>query len=891
MNAYLLRHAIANIWCNPGQDRQFVYRLARLSPRAGVTTSFRLHYTRLPLPTEHTYHVYQLGRVVPRNLALPRRERRWVSLTELATDHQLHTELYVVNGIQFPRFESYVWLTPGQNLVVAVRINDRIHDLTDSDLYIRFYANAFFDSDRSEGERFIETRGLRVTDNQSLLKFQREIKDWMEGREGYPQYFVNGRLTHRIAPTTAGEGDVVEFLWDNSIKAVKDYPIADLRDFHSDLDTEKKFLLHYRDGGDRIEFYDDLDVYLIKPGDNDRFRGVTYHRNEGHWLRQLTHKDYSVPVERLRSFVATHTEDPRHEDDPDTWRSDAWETINDLTLRVYFRHSGYDRPLVPEAHRIQALYYLDDEDVVNAMVGDHATLDLWQAAELEKSPYVAFMGARPSFVYPLTYNDPSTDSEAKRDAQELVGDVYGYHAAASILADTPSEVFTDSGRTYAELAYSHQRNSTVFEYDENGVLLEWHPHVAGQWYRVHHPDCTRVEAIAGYGNSRSGYRLGTDNVEIPQGHNWRVYVCEVWDGEPTGEWEDITDSDNRRDYGFFDYNSDPHRWVWEVDADDVLGAVLVDDGFLCYDTTVTTADGHLRFSVTGKDTPVGPDGETPDETNPLYIPPGQLDVFLNGRALAETLDFTVQWPEVVIHNLEYLADSDDQDITVRGISFCDSNFERLATTEVGFVEHGVLSRNERFNLHSHKVYRVVINGHYHSVEDLVFDEERRASVIETERNGAPYFIQTPPVVFRDVYPKDQEAREKDDEREARISDYLTEYLPPIEPENPDFIETRYHLISVFANKLLHDLREDLFYPEGIEGHYSERDVREWCEDYRWLLDYDLCNTDYDQERVKIYPHWFGEPVALNLYKYRLYYRALQTFLRHPPDLSAFVTIA
>lgn len=887
MNEALLRHAIKNIWCNPAQDRQFTYKLARLTDHRGRRGTLHYFYERIALPTQDdTYYVYQIGQVMPRRIGMQTSKRRWISLAELANEQLLHTDVFTEAGIQFPRFETYVWQTPSRNLLIAVKKNTRIEVLDHATLYLRFYLNAYFVSDRSESSRWLDVRGIRVKTENDLLVFQRELADLVDAKGGFPRYWVNGRFVQNISLVTAAPDDVVEFILDSSIKRVVDFPISGLPEFESTLDAARKYILHYDDPSvNTIEFLDDVDAYLIKPGIQDRFMGVFYHHNEDSWMRMLTHKDYSVPVERLNAFVQTHPTDPRHQIDPIRWPKDQWDNLQQLTLRLYIRHSGYERPLVADSHRIQELYRLDSEHIVRAMTGVDSTLPLWQAANLERSPYVRFMSASPDFVRPIMFGDVEMTSEEKEQAQQFVGDVYGYHAAATVLAGTPSEVYTYQNVRYADLAFEHQINSTVFEYDEVGNLLEWRNHMGGRYYHPSNTNCKRIEAITGYGSFEQPTKFGTDPVNIHYGHNFRVMVKDVWAGVPQGDWRDITFAEDRANYGFFDDTVNPPRWVWTVDPTKYYGAVRADHGFLCYDFGLSKQNGTLRFSVINKELH---DGEW--EERPLDIPFGQLDVFLNGRALIEGLDYVVQWPEVVISNLEYLVDG-TQAVTVRNYGFGTPDGERIPVTESGFVRYGVLSNDQDYHIHTHKVTRVIIDGHYHNPADVHYDEARKALVIENERNGAPYQIQTPPVVFRDVYQMDYQARQEDDARDQAVADYMNEYFPKVEREDPDMIETQYHIISPFANKLLHDLVSGYLNPAKMYEHYSEHDIREWCKPYEWLLPYDLSNRDFVDSHIQIYPHWHEQPVEVTLYQYNFLVRALDVYLRHRPDVSPFLYVS
>jgi hypothetical protein len=886
MNAQLLRHAIANVWCNPAQDRQFVYRLARLTPRYGSHTHIRLFYEQLELPQlDVYYHIYQIGKAIPRRLGLPLKTRTWMRFSDLAESELLYSELYLDNGVQFPRFNSYIRLTENRNLIVAVPINDRIGDLEDSPLYLRVYSNAYFESDRSEGRRYIHCNGIRAKTQDDILLLQRELRLLTEDLGGYPYHFVNGRYVQDLSLTTAQVGDVLEYVLDGSIKRLVEFEVDDLPAFHSKLDTVRKYILHYDDPTvQQIEYLDDVDVFLINPTIQNRFTGVGYHRNETDWLRMLTHKDYSVPADRVKNLALSHPEDPRHLENSNRWSSTKWTTPKGKRLQVFIRHSGYERPLVPEASRIQELYRLSSQQIIEAMTGTDAVLGLWRAENLEQSAYVRTMSADPYVIHPISYNDPTVDDVAKKQQQELMGELYGYHAAATILANTPSPVENRNGALYAELAYEHWKNATVFEYDSAGVLLGWYYHPNGKHYPVRNPTCKTVEVLTGQGSKSPNTVYGSGSVTIPEGHNFRVYVTPMWRGIPQGQWVDITDMSALSDYGYLDTSTTPHVWRWLDDSDAVYGAVRIDDAFYCREIQMNRHAGHLSFSVMTVETHQGVRGETE-----LQIPYGQFDLFLNGRSLIEGLDYRVEWPRVTLNNYEYLT-PDVQKIVMRAHGFCHPDLTRLENDEFGFIQYGVLSNNHRFNVHEHKVRRIVVGGSYHRDSDLEYAEDNANVVIENASNGAPYQIQTPPVVFREVYDNDLLAREIDDEKDRAVSDYLTLKLPHPRVGTSDFIEQPYRVFSVFANKVMHDLLNGVLYPEGIKDQYGEDDIREWCQPYEWLLAIDICNTDYDDAHIEVYPHWYTEPVELDLYQYNFYVRTLEHYLRHRPDVSAFVKV-
>lgn len=883
MNAQLLRHAIANVWCNPAQDRQFVYKLARLTPRYGTRDHIRLYYEHVVMPTpEIKYHIYQIGHALPKRLGLPLKTQQWLRLSDLANDELLHTELYIESGIQFPRHSSYIRLTKNRNVIVAVAINDRIGDLEDQSLYLRFYSNAFFNSVRSEGRRYMRVDGLTVKTQDQLIALQRRLRIEVEELGGWTYHYVNGRFVHNLSLTTAQVGDVVEYVIDGSLKRKVVFKIDDLKAFHSTRDAAQKYILHYDDPSvDQIEYLDDLDVFLVKPSIADRYMGITYHRNTIDWLRMLTHKDYSIPRHRLDEFVEVHPVDPRSLENADQWPSDDWTSLSGMELHVYLRDSGYERPLIVESSRISELYKLPSKLIMESFTGVQGSLPLWRAANLEDSEYVRFMSALPREVHPITYNDVETTSQEKQNAQEFVGKVYGYHAASKYLSDTPTRVLEADGRRYVPLAYTHQTNATVFEYSEHGVLLGHYSHIDGEEYPTRNAEATVVEAITGHGTNRPNTVYGTVPVNLKDGYNFRAYVRRMWRDIPRGDWLEVT---HDSDYGYVDTDTVPNRWVWSVDPTTHYGAVRQDDSFFCRELTLDRHAGYFGFTLRAVETHQGYTGE-----EDLDIPYGDLDVYLNGKALIENLDYRVVWPRVIINNLEYLKPT-QQNVLVRAYGFCREDLSRNEVSEFGFMRFGALSHNHRYDIHEHKIRRVVVDGNYHHPDDVVYAEDVGAVIIQNERNGAPYTIQTPPTIFRNVYEDDGAARLIDDAKDRAISDYMTLKFPVEHPDTPDFIEAQYHVYSPFANKILQDLIKGHLVYGDLFRNYSETDIREWCKEYEWLLPYDICNTEYDQDHIEVYPHWGLEPVELPLIEYNLYVRIIKHYLRHTPDVSAFVKV-
>ena len=69
--SYLLDYVKNKIWCAPEQDKQIIYRAARISKPSGVVNYgyFMGRKIDMPNPTK-TYHVFSIGQIDPGFLSL-----------------------------------------------------------------------------------------------------------------------------------------------------------------------------------------------------------------------------------------------------------------------------------------------------------------------------------------------------------------------------------------------------------------------------------------------------------------------------------------------------------------------------------------------------------------------------------------------------------------------------------------------------------------------------------------------------------------------------------------------------------------------------------------------------------------------------------------------------
>ena len=100
----LMEHAIKNIWCSPRQDLPALLALTRITPKQGAFISIRIGWETLALPdSTNIYHVYQIGHNIPSSFGLSDITGKWLRLSNVCSNELLLVDLYLDNGLQFPR--------------------------------------------------------------------------------------------------------------------------------------------------------------------------------------------------------------------------------------------------------------------------------------------------------------------------------------------------------------------------------------------------------------------------------------------------------------------------------------------------------------------------------------------------------------------------------------------------------------------------------------------------------------------------------------------------------------------------------------------------------------------------------------------------------------------
>jgi hypothetical protein len=275
---------------------------------------------------------------------------------------------------------------------------------------------------------------------------------------------------------------------------------------------------------------------------------------------------------------------------------------------------------------------------------------------------------------------------------------------------------------------------------------------------------------------------------------------------------------------------------------------------------------------------------------------GQLNVFLNKRLLIRGIDYFFNFPTINIVNQEYLNDPLvlEQDVHVRFCGFAkyeDNEFKITQDADVGFIEHGFLSNNNRFDLRDDKVQRIVVGGRLFSKEELEFSEEHSGASIINAANGLPYMVEdvlvpVKPYTVKDMYLLKQESRVID----KVVSDYLTLKIPQPNRGPLMAIPNRHRVYSPFFHKLIMDLKNNSLKLNFKAEGFTKQEVIDKCRAYEYLLANDPINDKnaQDERFVVILPHGFNKPIGLVANSYRFLSVAVQLYGKNLIQLSPFI---
>lgn len=853
---FLLDDAYRKVWCTPEQDKQAIFELARITPENGVWTYLNFQNRKIHLPETGNgarFHIYQVGQVHPKILGLLHRPNQWIPAKLAMQQESVLMDIYNGKGIMIPRCLCWYIVTGDKNLLVAIRKPvDRPLVLIDCNLetepvFMRLYSNAYFNvANNGVIGSNIKVNSIKSDTVAAINAFQSEIAALPT--TGGKFFYVNGRRVNKIDLVSAKVGDYLDYCHDASVKREVFFKVSSLQEFESQLDTLHKYLLHYAGSSDLIDYQDDVDVYVGYTYQTNRWTGAYVHKNDSRTLRMVTHRDYSIPVIRVAGTKAAN----------------PFLIGKDLEVRLTIRHSGYSRPLVNEHHRIAELYKLPADRIEKAMVGMDSTVSVWEASSLEDSAYTAIMSAPQGTL-----------------TRETVQAAYGYNAMSLLFGDTPKRVTPFSGQKVIEIPKGLIGCATVYEYSAIGQLLFFSVQTLDNTYSCQAADAAFVEVIYGEGGVELDMVDAVLTGTINPRHNYRFYAAQGIGATMTSQWLDVS--------GDAYYTLDENNVYTWVESASAFRRVLSNRKHLAYSFDAAPIAGVFTFDIT-----VLMDGTY----KRLDIPLGELDIFYNGYSLIENLDYKIIGSRVVVSCKKYYNEAlAQQRFTVRYTGFCKKDMTRDSPEDLGFIFHGNLSANDKYDVREDRVLRIVAGGRVRLRDELDFAEDGVEINIDDVENGTPYSIRDIIVpmnhylVGGDPVDKTYVYREQSRQIDAEVGDYLTEFLPVNRTTFPNVIPNRYVLYSPFLSRIIDDLKSGVLWDDKFEEHFGDDWLRTRLASYLPLLAFDAIGTGFeiDTRYVVVHPHPYPTYISLNIYQWRVISRVAAIYAPEI-DLSSSINV-
>lgn len=843
----LIRKAMDLVWQNPRKDRQSIIEMARISPKNGFQFSGKVLWEIVETPTETGYyHFYQLGDNYPGDYNLFSDKYQWFKLSDWCKEIDLVIHLYNKYGKLIPTNNAYMIRLYNDNIIIAVLQDTTIVDLNKDKLYMHFYLNDFY-------RTVVKDKQEPHVEYHKSIQSSRRSSQWLLNvrnvfnlrAEGMSILYHQGYLVDDLDLTKIAEGETTELYYDQSIRKMVDIPISELRTFRSSLDEKHKYLIHPpKDDINCIDYRDDIDIYIYKKDKiTKQIKGLYYHHNQEDAVRMVTHRDYSLPVPYVISYVEQLDSNP---------------DLNDFYIRIYVRDNGPRKPIIEDSNMIKSLYLLPDHKIYEAMIAVDSVVPEWQANNLESSAYTALMR---SYYEELDL--------------PLILKSFGYSSIVKAIANPNIRITRNLNGDYFNIPEGLVQSCTIFEYNGSGLLLGWWYSVDQRKYYPRNEDCVFIEAIAGEGQDELNIYTATKEITLEKETAYRFYKAPLVSGKVQREWIDVTG-----DKSITITNTNCH---FEYDTTKESNIVLGDNKFLCYEQELDGSDGVYDFRLTyGK-----------AHTVPLEIPPGKIDLWLNGHALVEGIDYWVDFPNICIVSKDYVNDSLSlQKLTVRCTGFpfmVDGVLKRLSAREVAYVEHGKISVNKHHDIHNDRILRTVIDGGVFDPSIVPFQEDGSADAKRISDDGKPYSVETPYVALIgslniDLYL----AKLKDYDLTKRAGDYLTEHLPHPKPLPVPVIKDKYNLYSPFLSRIVADIKHGrLMSPQiGSPINVIDKIVNK----YKRLLTLDPCFRGYSEEFANVHPHNQKYVIEMNARDIVFLEKLNELYLNKKVDMTQFFNV-
>lgn len=894
MDNPLVTHAKHTIWCATNQDFQHHINLPRITPKGGVLGSYPVLWDKLAVPdngNKRTYfHYYQIGNLPGRTFDIDAGENKWTNYLDLNISDNLLIDVFMVSGAIIPR--DHIWVTQlyNGNIILAIQINHTMDygtcnkqyfngvsyrerfTLDNDNLIIRFYSNAYFEDIEYIKNAVSPKHPIRhvykkITNQNDYSEFMRQVQliENEFGESGEGVFFEDGFIRNRpLGYSDSYKGKYLGLMWDESFYKSLWYDLKYLPAFISNKHRGvRKYLIVTSSEYSHIDYHDDIDIYIVNKKTG---KGVYYNRNTAFGISMITHNAYSINAGIVERYIELH---------------DFLGSIDECQLRVMIRKGGRNAGMFNQKNRIEEMYRLDSEGILNALINTQSLVPEWSARSLEGSAYVQLMSARSQ--------DVNTN---------MVVDAYGYNGIVSHFFDPlvpyvnqelvlPLPLLKPDNKTQTGIR-------TMFCYDKNGLFIDYFSNeslshsvrLPSAIKGVTQAECFNMLPVTETGGG-TWVNVDVEADEIEQ-YGFRCYVSSGDVSGISGDWDDVTDTD------FYTYTPGTKdsvakiEWNWRLLTEtDMYPAVKSGKYMHVYKWNKRASDvydGCIEIVCKGYQ-----DWGGVITRRELSVPAGNVDVFANGLSLVEDIDYFMNWPTLVIVNKEINA-AESINVVVRSYGFGDPRTNHpFKDKDVGFIKNGMLSINDVYDIRDSKSIRLVVENKLVDINEFNYGEYIKGDYYT---DGKPYGISDYVLPIENFIPSaDTWSLYKETlEIDARVSDYLTPRLPEIEALNPIVNITRWPVISPVVSSILYAFLRGYDFDNIVPDNYTSEHIEQWLKPYKWLLEYDPAYNKVDENYFRIEPHANSTIIIISQKQYEFLEWIIKTYLNNRVDLSVNVRI-
>jgi hypothetical protein len=918
MYTLLKDHALRNVWSSPSQDYQYIFKPPRIGPPSGNTFSVTIHRNQFYLPNSKNvfffesggvrrfsyktnldarpFVVFDLGPLPPWLVNLPERKGMWYPIPELMNGRNLDVWLYKKSGIRIPSQLGYIQRIRDNSFLLAVELTSRYQwDLNDpdEDLYIRFYSNAFFESERFLQGGYDSTRGIDYIGGYYPTDIsQQTMAVWLAPKLGIVQAsqtnakgglyaFADGKLIWPFSNVNSlPNNSYIEVVFDRSIYRTAKLRISDLPGFDSDLDSKAKrvYVPWLKDKETKIEFQDDVD-FCVGRGN----RGVYYHKNQVDAVRQLTHESYTLTEQYIEGYI---------NDNPWLDANDPTYPLEEPFILARIRHSGWNRALVWEHMHLREMIKLGYADFMEALTGSQSNVPMWRAEYIENSKYNMIQRAWDENDF--TWQD--------------VFEAYGYNAAAKMLLPTDVDGLNNgnapSGLIYYDTPPSF-KHITLLVFDRVGNFLGCRAGAGGasmsfpvtvgnmDSYFQHGKFIAGKLTQNAVGSSFYGDTVVSNGIPVLE-QGFQCYICNLVSGLPDNEWRVVEE-----DEGYWEISSDGLEIIWdEIALTNASSYPAVRfNNHVIYQEAVPfqeEEDGVLQFSINNTVTVEG-------NAEPLveYIPYASLLVFVERKLLVENIDYYIEWPQIVVTK-KYA--NKQVSLIMSGITADD--LTRKTVRESGWAYRGVLSADTRWHVRDDRNIIISYGGNvihpslvksyenYWEVTGFKVPSIHMSAVPYSMTDVVPYSVNDVLQTIDPIYPgfTTVEEYERSVGNDTIVEDYMTEHMDFFVPTEPNTTSTFWKLYTPFISRIIGEMIAGRFDDLGPINELSTQSIQELVEPFIWLLDFDPILRDVDLTNCTVLPHCYNQPVGVTLNQYMFIKRLVDMYLDGKINLSPMLVV-